>query len=149
MSPIAARSALLRSAAARTVARRQMSAQPKMHKSKDKWADMISQRPPKDHLDEHVSRIGINCDEFWYSKRKLLTKLFSRLLAVGLPPALQWPCHGSRSFNGMVHWIRNYGIRFGSSAVQARVLEKISWRMLEGQEGGESNSRVRWTIEVN
>jgi hypothetical protein len=58
MLPIA-RSALLRTAAARTVARRQMSAEPKMHKSKDKWADMLSQRPPKDHLDEHVSRIGL------------------------------------------------------------------------------------------
>jgi hypothetical protein len=62
MLPIVARSAILRTAAARTVARRQMSAQPKMHKSKDKWADMLSQRPPKDHLDEHVSRI--DRDEF-------------------------------------------------------------------------------------
>jgi hypothetical protein len=55
MSPLAARSAVLRSAATRAVARRQMSTEPKMHKAKDNWADLVNKRPPKDHLDEHVS----------------------------------------------------------------------------------------------
>ena len=35
-------------------ARRQMSSTPKMHKASDKWAELTKNRPPKDHLDEHV-----------------------------------------------------------------------------------------------
>lgn len=54
MSPVAARTAALRTAAVRSAARRQMSTEPKMHTAKDKWADFAGQRPPKDHLDEHV-----------------------------------------------------------------------------------------------
>jgi hypothetical protein len=32
-----------------------MSTEPKIHKAKDKWAEFEGQRPPKDHLDTHVS----------------------------------------------------------------------------------------------
>ena len=59
MSPVASRSALVRSVATRTVARRQMSTAPKLHTSKDKWAEFVSKRPPMDHLDEHVRTVGI------------------------------------------------------------------------------------------
>jgi hypothetical protein len=56
MSPAAvARSSLVRSAATRSVARRQMSAQPKMHKASDKWGELLAKRPPKDEIDTHVS----------------------------------------------------------------------------------------------
>ena len=54
MSPAIARSTLVRSAATRTVARRQMSTAPKLHKSSDKWSEFVSKRPPKDELDTHV-----------------------------------------------------------------------------------------------
>jgi hypothetical protein len=55
MSPVAARSSILRSAASRTVARRQMSSEPKMHTANDKWAEFAAKRPPKDPIDTHVS----------------------------------------------------------------------------------------------
>ena len=52
-----ARTSLVRTAATRVVARRQISSEPTLHKAKDKWADLLKTRPPKDHMDEHVSEI--------------------------------------------------------------------------------------------
>ena len=52
----ATRSSLVRAAAAtRGVAVRNMATEPKAHKAKDMWAEFKKSRPPKDHLDEHVS----------------------------------------------------------------------------------------------
>lgn len=61
MTPLAARSTLWRSAGTQA-ARRQMSTAPKMHKATDKWAGFVKERPPKDHLDEHVSLNGRQSD---------------------------------------------------------------------------------------
>ena len=49
-----ARSSISR-VATRAVARRQMSSEPKMHTSKNSWQELKKTRPPKDHMDEHVS----------------------------------------------------------------------------------------------
>lgn len=52
----AARSTLVRTAtAARAGCTRNMSSEAKLHKAKDMWAELQKTRPPKDHMDEHVS----------------------------------------------------------------------------------------------
>ena len=55
MSAAARSSNIARSAVTRSVARRQMSSEPKMHKASDKWGELLSKRPPKDEIDTHVS----------------------------------------------------------------------------------------------
>ncbi|CAJ1964351.1 unnamed protein product [Cylindrotheca closterium] len=52
MSSAAAARTIARSAS-RSVARRQMSSEPKMHKA-DKWAEFVSKRPPIDEIDTHL-----------------------------------------------------------------------------------------------
>lgn len=55
MSAAAARSCNIARTASRSVARRQMSSEPKMHKASDKWSELLAKRPPKDEIDTHVS----------------------------------------------------------------------------------------------
>ncbi|KAL3929333.1 MAG: hypothetical protein SGBAC_012258 [Bacillariaceae sp.] len=54
MSAAAARSCNIARTASRSVARRQMSSEPKMHKASDKWSELLAKRPPKDEIDTHL-----------------------------------------------------------------------------------------------
>lgn len=59
MTLFAVRTTLARST---MVGRRQMSTTPKLHRAADKWPGFLKERPPKDHLDEHVSHYGRRSD---------------------------------------------------------------------------------------
>jgi hypothetical protein len=67
-----ARSSIIRTAAARAVARRELSSvTPKVHTAKSQWSELQKTRPPKDEGDTHVSVLLAMCI-FVFQKREML-----------------------------------------------------------------------------